>query len=242
MENSTWSDKSCDITSVVCDHWFLNLLVSVCEHWFCNLSFSGWDSLLLIASSLFLGPAKCKNHHATSAVCPSQDFQMVQKSWRKNKWWIFSFGDLCGALIFPSFEGCTWRQPLHCSWRFLKNPRGWMKILLNKVALFEHLVDFPHIQQKHLTRYDERKKMQVEVIEPWVFQAWLLEICLILLTFAEVMPFLLQAAFAQHYMVQPSTGARGPHAARAACLVPQDHKIVLRRGWGWWLRDQPNGG
>lgn len=88
MENSTWSDKSCDITSVVCDHWFLNLLVSVCEHWFCNLSFSGWDSLLLIASSLFLGPAKCKNHHATSAVCPSQDFQMVQKSWRKNKWWI----------------------------------------------------------------------------------------------------------------------------------------------------------
>ena len=44
----------------------------------------------------------------------------------------------------------------------------------------------------------------------------------------KVMPFLLQAAFAQHYMVQPSTGARGPHAARAACLVPQDHKIVLR--------------
>ena len=145
----------------------------------------------------------------------------------------FSFGDLYGALIFPSFEGCTWRQPLHCSWRFLKNPGGWMKFLLNKGALFENLVDFPHIQQKHLTRQDERnKKCRLKWLNPWVFQAWLLEICLILLIFAEVMPFLLQAAFAQHYMVQPSTGARGPHAARAACLVPQDHKIVLRRGLG----------
>lgn len=47
----------------------------------------------------------------------------------------------------------------------LENPGGWMKLLVSKGALFEHLVDFPHIQQKHVTRYDERKKMQVEVVE-----------------------------------------------------------------------------
>ena len=146
------------VTLLVLCVWSLVFeLVNVgCEHWFFNPSFNGWDSLL---HHYFWDQHKCKNHHATSAVCPSQDFQMVQKSWRKKQMMDFDgFWWSLWGLDFSIFWGMHLKTTPTLFMEILENPGGWTKFLLNKGALFEHLVDFPHIQQKHLTRYWWKEK------------------------------------------------------------------------------------